>query len=118
MGSSAERISRLGKILFKEILRVLPQKFQHVTTVIEESKELSQLTVYELMGSLEAHENRMARYTNEPLEQALQSKMNVTESKSKERTRRPDYQHQSSDSRGGSKGKQWKKKQWLSVGYF
>ena len=99
------------KKIVDKILRVLPQKFQHVVTVIEESKDLSQLTMYELMGSLEAHENRMARYTDESLEQALQSKMNVTESKSKERTRRPDYQHQSSDSRSGSKGKQWKKNQ-------
>ena len=50
--------------LVKKILRSLPQKFDHVVAAIEESKELSVLTIYELMGSLEAHEGRMSRFSS------------------------------------------------------
>ena len=50
----------------------------HVVAAIEESKDLSVLTMYELMGSLEAHEGKMSRFSSQPLEQAFQSKLNVS----------------------------------------
>ena len=46
-------------------------------TALEESKDLSKLTLVELMGSLEAHETRMKRF-EQPLEQAFQSKINIS----------------------------------------
>ena len=64
--------------LVEKILQNLPQKFDHVVVAIEESKDLSILTIYELMGSLEAHEGRMSRFSSQPLQQAFQSKLNVS----------------------------------------
>jgi hypothetical protein len=37
----------------------LIQKFEHIVVVIEETKDLSRLTIHELMGSLEAYEQRV-----------------------------------------------------------
>ena len=34
--------------------------------------------MYELMGSFEAHEGRMSRFSSQSLEQAFQSKLNVS----------------------------------------
>ncbi|KAG6477561.1 hypothetical protein ZIOFF_066828 [Zingiber officinale] len=42
--------------IMEKILRSLPQKFEHVVTVIEEMKDLAEVSIYELIGSLEAHE--------------------------------------------------------------
>lgn len=38
---------------------------------------LSSQYIYELMGSFEAHEQRMSRYTSQSLEQAFQTKTNL-----------------------------------------
>ena len=64
--------------LVEKILQSLPQKFDHVVAAIEESKDSLVLTMYELMGSLEAHEGRMSKFSSQPLEQAFQSKLNVS----------------------------------------
>lgn len=55
---------------------------EHVVAAIEVSKELSQLIFHELMESLEAHEKRLSRFNNTPLEQAFQFNLNVTYNKS------------------------------------
>ncbi|KAI4338646.1 hypothetical protein MLD38_023679 [Melastoma candidum] len=44
----------------KKILRSLPQKFDHVATMIKEMKNLAEVFIYELMDSLEAHEKRFS----------------------------------------------------------
>ena len=50
----------------------------HIVAAIKESKDLSKLTLVELMGSLKAHEARMKRF-EQPLEQqAFQSKINIS----------------------------------------
>ena len=67
----------LDKMIVEKILRCLPAKFDNIVAVIEESKDLSTLSLHELMGSLEAHEQRISRFNNQPLEQAFQSKINL-----------------------------------------
>ncbi|XP_077246040.1 uncharacterized protein LOC143885879 [Tasmannia lanceolata] len=59
-------------------LRSLPNKFDHVVTGIEKSKDLSIFSLNELMGSLLAHEERMNRSTEKNLEHAFQSKVEIS----------------------------------------
>ncbi|XP_057418661.1 uncharacterized protein LOC130712864 [Lotus japonicus] len=72
------------KKLVEKILQSLPKKFEHIVAVIEETKDLSKLTQYELMGSLEAHEQRVNKYNNQPSEQVFQAKQNFKNSKSQQ----------------------------------
>ncbi|XP_077228565.1 uncharacterized protein LOC143861537 [Tasmannia lanceolata] len=57
----------------EKVLRSLPNKFDHVVAAIEESKDLSTYSMNELMVSLQAHEQRLNKTTENPLEQAFQS---------------------------------------------
>jgi len=54
----------------EKILRSLTNDFESIVCAIEESKDLSVLYVEELVGSLEAHEQRR-RKKHEPCDQAL-----------------------------------------------
>ena len=60
-----------------EILTSLLSKFDTIVTIVEESKDLSTLSVHELMGSLEAHEQRLFRHKESSLESTFQSKLKV-----------------------------------------
>ena len=61
--------------IVQKVLRSLPPKYDHIVAAIEESKDLSTLTLNQLMGSLQAHEDRMRRHFEQPLEQAFQAKL-------------------------------------------
>ncbi|XP_073152109.1 uncharacterized protein [Henckelia pumila] len=69
------------KKIVEKVLWSLPQKFEHVVAAIEESKDLSKLTMMELMGSLEAHEKRMCKFVGPSIEQAFESKLKIAEKK-------------------------------------
>ncbi|XP_047331160.1 uncharacterized protein LOC124934686 [Impatiens glandulifera] len=62
------------KKVVEKVLRSLPQKFDHVAAAIEESKDLSKMTIYELTGSLLAHEQRINRSCTPSTDQAFKSK--------------------------------------------
>jgi hypothetical protein len=65
------------KKVVQKVLRSLPDKFNMVLVSIEESKDLSQLTIEELMGSLLTHKSRSSRNT-ESLENAFQSQASIS----------------------------------------
>ncbi|KAK8936281.1 hypothetical protein KSP39_PZI013961 [Platanthera zijinensis] len=65
------------KKIAPKILRCLPSKFDPIVTTIEETKNLKTLSISELMGSLQAHEERLKR-APEPLEQAFQLRTNIS----------------------------------------
>ncbi|XP_074334286.1 uncharacterized protein LOC141671793 [Apium graveolens] len=67
--------------VMEKLLRSLTRKFDYVVTSIEESKDLSIISIDELVGSLQAHEQRMNQYDDAShLEKALQSKVSIGDS--------------------------------------
>ena len=48
----------------EKILSSLPHKYDHLVMTIEEAKDLTILTMDELMGSLQTHEHRINRSTS------------------------------------------------------
>jgi hypothetical protein len=64
----------------EKVLRSISSKFEHVVVAIEESKDLENLTIKELLGSLQVHEQRMQKNANSGvLEQALESKLTLND---------------------------------------
>ena len=64
----------------EKVLRSLSSKFEHVVVAIEESRDLEILTIEELLGSLQVHEQRMQKKSClGVLEQALESKLTLND---------------------------------------
>ncbi|XP_074343095.1 uncharacterized protein LOC141680905 [Apium graveolens] len=67
--------------VMEKLLCSLTRKFDYAVTSIEESKDLSTISIDELVGSLQAHEQRMNQYDDTShLEKALQSKVSIGDS--------------------------------------
>ncbi|BFG30241.1 hypothetical protein CerSpe_165140 [Prunus speciosa] len=59
----------------KKILLSMSRKFEYIVVAIEESKDLSTLSLDSLMGSLQSHELRLKQFDSGPIEQAFQSQV-------------------------------------------
>ncbi|XP_068667763.1 uncharacterized protein [Aristolochia californica] len=60
------------KQVVKKVLRSLTAKFNYIVAAITKSKDLFQLSVDELMGSLQVHEQQLLEKTESTMELALQ----------------------------------------------
>ena len=86
--------------VMEKFLRSLDPKFDYVLVAIEESKNFAEMTVEKLVGSLQAHEQKIVKRSEEqPLEQALQTKLTLNE--------RPE-----TSNRGLVKESSWMHKRW------
>ncbi|XP_048231300.1 uncharacterized protein LOC125370317 [Ricinus communis] len=59
----------------EKLLRSLTQKYDSAVSAIEESRDLTVLTIDELLGSLQSHEDRYKSYEESSLEKAFQNKL-------------------------------------------
>ena len=50
------------KKIVEKIMISLPEKFETMVVVVEKTKDISRLSVYELMGSLKKFEQRLSRH--------------------------------------------------------
>ena len=66
----------------EKILISLPEKYEHIVAAIEESKDLTTLSVEQLMGSLESHEQRRLLRNDQSVESAFQTKLNLKQQNS------------------------------------
>nr|GEX11468.1 retrovirus-related Pol polyprotein from transposon TNT 1-94 [Tanacetum cinerariifolium] len=66
--------------MIENILRFLQPNFDYTVVVIEESKDIDSMTIDQITGSLQAHEEKlMKRRGKEPFEQALYSEVSFKE---------------------------------------
>lgn len=66
--------SIIDQMIVAKVLRSLTPRFDHVVAATEESKDLTQFSIGELSGSLQAHEVRMNKSTEKSEEKAFQVK--------------------------------------------
>ncbi|KAK5837990.1 hypothetical protein PVK06_006717 [Gossypium arboreum] len=85
--------------VMEKILRSLTRKFDYMVVAIEGSKDLSQISIDELVGSFQAHKHKMKQNDDtENSDQVLQNKLSFNESKA------GDNFGQSTSNRGGYRG--------------
>uniref|UniRef100_A0A803MEP4 Uncharacterized protein n=1 Tax=Chenopodium quinoa TaxID=63459 RepID=A0A803MEP4_CHEQI len=88
------------KRVVRKVLRSMTEKYNSATFIIEESKDLSTLTMHELMGSLESHDQKLKRNANtdQLVDQAFQSQLNISNKQ---------YQGESEKRGGNQRGHQY-----------
>ena len=100
MKSYGEEIS--DKRIVEKLLINLSEKFDPIVAVIEETKDLSLLSLQELFGSLKTYEQRLLRHSEKSVESAFQSKISLN---SRNVERKPiSNENRSDSSRGGRIG--------------
>jgi len=67
--------------VIEKILQSLTDDFENVVCAIEESRNLEEMTINDLKGSIKAHEHRKKKKKHEVLEAVLQIKMTIKENK-------------------------------------
>ncbi|TXG57853.1 hypothetical protein EZV62_015682 [Acer yangbiense] len=75
MKTSGENIT--DQRIIEKILISLPEKYEYIVAAIEESRDLSTLSMQQLMSSLLSHEQRRLRNNDQFVKNALQSNLNL-----------------------------------------
>ncbi|XP_026400646.1 uncharacterized protein LOC113296563 [Papaver somniferum] len=89
----------------EKILMCLPEKFEPIMAVLEETKDFSKLKSQELWASLKVYEQRLLRHSEKSIESAFQSRFNLDSKNSA--TTKNEYKGESTSN---FKGKEkWKK---------
>ena len=88
--------------LVEKVLRTFPKKFDAVVVAIEESKDLKQLSVDELLGFMLSHESRMNRY-DDSLENEFRSQVSISRGRGGSESRGSDMSNISNNQRDSSK---------------
>ncbi|KAA0052397.1 UBN2 domain-containing protein [Cucumis melo var. makuwa] len=75
-------MKRYGEVISDEqvvekILRSLDEKFNFIIVAIEESKDLSTMSIDQLMGSLQTHEEKLLKKNKQTTKQLFQSKLKL-----------------------------------------
>ncbi|KAK2409367.1 hypothetical protein QL285_044797 [Trifolium repens] len=65
----------LDKRIVEKILIFIPRKYDAIVATIEQTKDLSTMSVTELIGSLEAYKQRMSRHDENTIENVFQLKL-------------------------------------------
>lgn len=91
----------LDQKVVEEVLRTLPKKLDVVVLVIEEFKDLTQLSVNELLGYFLSHESRMNRNDDSELENYFKSKVSISRGRGRSRSRGRGGSNTSSGQRDG-----------------